>query len=171
MKKQIRKSDIANIYVGTNTKEIKVLPNVEEFEDNNDKLNVYKFVCSKCDWGKTATLYYMRNSYACPSCGGKLEYGLLIDDFQKHEKVYYKPYINEKAKIKEKANVKATKEILNVSKEVKETPKNYIKICENKNCGAFNVVKFLEHSTDGKASGDIFCRFCGMQNRIVEDKR
>jgi hypothetical protein len=52
--------------------------------------------------------------------------------------------------------------------------KTYVKICTKKNCNSFGIEKPIEHTTQeeaeqGKwAAGDVFCKFCGGSNQIIE---
>lgn len=54
-------------------------------------------------------------------------------------------------------------------KENKQMEKQIFKICRNKNrCNSYGIQRPLEHSKDGNAPGDKFCRFCGMGNTLIE---
>lgn len=159
---------------------------------NDDPLNVNKFVCKKCGWNATATMVSAPTK--CGGCGihdyleravvitakGKVknpQYIKFNPDTNKYKKLSNMTESDIQEKIDDIMKKIESKEFLQkdtdyfngIKKEDKMEEKKLVKICRNKNhCGAYGIPKPLEHSKDGSASGDKFCRFCGMSNTIAE---
>lgn len=157
---------------------------VKELIPKLSVLDVYKISCPECHWSRTATMFMAQKAFdKCPDCGNKnLMQTLMVN---KDGKVKDAPTTPFKRIGREIAVEKVNDEELNdfISKHFSEGYKKEVgkmekkkvvekrKVCVNRNCGSYNVPKSLEHSKDGSAYGDVYCRFCGQVNQIFDKEK